>query len=136
MAVHQRRHKIIEFDVEGAEYACQIKTWNLENNTDDGDLVYTLCPDGVFREETDADWALTLEYFSDWRSEGISDFFMAHDGETVNFQIDHHPDIPAEHVRWVGQCVVKAPTVGGEARETEEQEAEFQCVGKPEYSRP
>lgn len=136
MSVHNRRIKLIEFSVDGTQFECQVRSWNLANNTDDGDVMYTLCPDGEFREDTDPDFSLELTAFADWRSDGISDFLWSHDGETLDFQLDHHPDIPAEHVRWTGQVKVKAPNVGGEARATEQTEITLPVIGKPTYTRP
>ncbi|OLL69840.1 hypothetical protein Ae168Ps1_6397c [Pseudonocardia sp. Ae168_Ps1] len=136
MAVHQRKLKLIAFDIDGATYECQIKTWKLENNTDEGDKQYSFCSDGEFREDSDPDWSLQFEYYSDWRSGGLSDVLMLAQGRTVDFTIDHHPDIPDEHVRWSGRCTVKAPSIGGEVRTTETQEAEFPVIGQPAYSRP
>lgn len=135
MTAHNRRLKQITFDLDGTEFQCQIQSWQLVNNTDDGDLMYTFCPDGEFREETDDDYAIELTFFSDWRSGGISDYLWENDGETVTFAIDHHPDVAAEHVQWTGSVKVKAPTVGGEARDTEVTEVELQCIGKPVYTR-
>lgn len=135
MTIHNRKLKLIEFDLGGTNFECQIKTWNLPNNTDDGDKIYTFCPDGEDREETDPDYALELTFFSDWRSGGISDFLVENDGETAAFQLDHHPDIVGEHVRWTGSVKLKAPSVGGDARTTETQEVTLQCIGKPVYAR-
>lgn len=132
---HHRKLKQIEFSIGSTAYQCQVQTWTLQNNTEDGERYYTQCPDGEFREEADPDYALELTFFSDWRSDGISDFLTAHDGELVTFQLDHHPDIPGEHVRWTGELYVKAPSVGGEARATETTEVTLQIKGKPTYAR-
>lgn len=136
MTAHNRKLKVITFDLDGTEFQAQCKTWQLVNNTPDGDLVYVYAPDEEFREETDDDYALEMTFFSDWRSGGISDYLVLNDGLQVGFTLDHHPDIPAEHVRWTGQVKVKAPTVGGDVRTTEETPTTLQCVGKPVYSRP
>jgi hypothetical protein len=117
------------------DYKCQITNWNIENNTADGDLVYTHCPDGEFREDADDDYALTFDFISDWQENGISDFFASNDGETVAFTIENHPDDPDWHVGWTGTCKIKAPNVGGEARQTERQSASFPIIGKPVYGR-
>lgn len=140
MAVHQRKIKQVQFtlggDPDDIAFECQLRSWNIANNTDDGDVIYTLCPDGEVREETDDDYALELTFLADWREDGISDFLWSHDKEIVGFALDHHPDIPGEHVRWTGQVRIKAPNVGGEARATEETEITLPCIGKPVYSRP
>jgi hypothetical protein len=135
MTAHNRRLKQITFQLGATEFQCQVQSWQLVNNTDDGDLMYTFCPDGEFREETDDDYSLELTFFSDWRSGGISDYLWENDGETVAFTLDHHPDIAAEHVQWTGNVKIKAPTVGGEARDTETTEVELLCIGKPTYTR-
>lgn len=133
---HNRRLKVIEFAIGGTQYECQVKTWNMANNTEDGEKLYTQCPEGETREEADPDYALELEFFADWRSDGISDFLTLHDGEIVAFQLDHHPDIAAEHVRWAGEVKLRAPNAGGEARTTEMTEVTLPVIGKPVYSRP
>ena len=56
------------------------------------------------------------------------------DGD-VTFQLDHHPDIPSEHVRWTGTLHIKAGGAGGDANATESTSTTFACVGKPAYSR-
>lgn len=138
MTIHLRKLKTITFTAGGIPFQCQVKTWNLANNTEDGEKVFAFCgpgPEGEAREETDPDYALEMEFYSDWRSGGISDWAWTHDGETVPFVLEHHPDIPAEHVTWTGSLIVKAPNVGGEARTTEMTEATWQCIGKPDYTR-
>ena len=139
MTIHKRKIKLIEFGLGTAPsdiaFECQVSEWTLNNNTEDGDKIYTLCPDGEDTEEVDPDYTLDLTFYSDWRSDGISDYLWKHDGETVDFQLDHHPDIPAEHVTWTGQVKIKAPNVGGAARDTEVTEVTLVCVGKPDYVR-
>src|SRR5262245_42341312 len=103
MAAHNRKLKLIEFTVDGTSFECQLQSWNLANNTDDGERMYTFCPDGEFIEDAEPQYALELTFFSDWRSDGVSDFLWAHDQETVAFQLDHHPDVVGEHVRWTGE---------------------------------
>lgn len=136
MTAQNRKLKQITFDLGGNAFAVQCLNWQVVNNSADGDLRYVYAPNEEFREETDPDWALEMTFFSDWRSGGVSDYLTRNDGVTVAFQLDHHPAIPAEHVRWNGQVIIKAPTVGGEVRTTEETPVTLQCVGKPVYSRP
>ncbi|ALE74934.1 hypothetical protein AD006_01175 [Pseudonocardia sp. EC080610-09] len=137
MAIKHRKNKVITFALDTTnEFACQISQWELSNNTDDPEKIYSYCPDGEDFEEVDPAWSLTLTFYSDWTEDGISDYLMLHDGENVTFQLDNHPDIVGEHVRWAGTLRLKAPSIGGEVRETETQEAEFQIIGKPVYSRP
>lgn len=135
MTIHNRKLKLITFSFGGTNFECQIRSWKLSNGTDDGDKIYTFCPDGEAREEADPDYSLELGFFSDWRSGGISDYLVANDGTTVAFTLDHHPDIPAEHVRWSGSVKIKAPDVGGDARGTEMQEITLPIIGKPTYVR-
>lgn len=136
MTAHNRRLKVITLDLDGQNFECQVQTWTLANNSADGEKMFTYCPDGEFVEETDPDYALELTFYSDWRSSGISTFLWENDGDDVTFQLDHHPDIVDEHVRWNGTVRIKAPTVGGEVRTTETTEVTLQCVGKPVFTRP
>lgn len=139
MTIHKRQIKLIEFslgdDPADIAFECQISAWTLNNNTEDGDKIYTLCPTGEDVEDTDPDYSLDLTAFSDWRSDGFSDYLWKHDGETVDFRLDHHPDIPAEHVSFSGEVKIKAPSVGGEARANEITEVTLVIVGKPVYAR-
>jgi|SRR5919205_3791422 hypothetical protein len=135
MAAHSRRLKEITFTLGGTAFQCQVNKWQLTNATETGDRKYGFCPDSQFFEETDPDWSLELTFFSDWRSGGISDYLAANDGATVAFVLDHHPDIVAEHVRWSGNCLIKAPNVGGEARTTEVTEVTLPVLDEPTYTR-
>jgi hypothetical protein len=134
-ATHSRRLKLIEFTIDGTSFECQVQSWKLDPGIDDGDRMYSFCPDGAFIEETDPEPTLELKFFADWRSAGISRFLWDHSGEEAAFVLDHHPDIPAEHVTWSGDLVVKAPPVGGEARETEFTEVTLQCVAMPVFTK-
>lgn len=134
MTVHNRKVKIITFTLDGISFECQVQTWSMANNTEDGERFYSQCPDGEFREDAEPDYALELTFYSDWRSDGISDFLTVHDQETVAFELHHHPDIAAEHVSWEGDIKLKAPNAGGEARTTEMTEVTLQVVGKPTYT--
>lgn len=134
--LHNRKMKQVVFDLGGTTFQCQLENIQIVNNTPDGEKIFSLCPDGEAREETDADYALQLRYFADWRVGGISDFLQTHDGETVAFEFEHHPDIPTEHTIWTGDVVIKAPNVGGDVRVTERQEVTLSIIGTPEYTRP
>ena len=140
MPVHQRKIKQVQFtlgnDPDDIAFECQLQNFTIANNTDDGDVIYTLCPDGESREESDDDYALELTFFADWRADGISDFLWDHDKEVIGVTLDHHPDIPGEHVRFTGQVRIKAPNVGGEARSTEMTEVTLPFIGKPLKTRP
>jgi len=133
VTTQNRKLKLITFTLGGNSFECQVKQWNIANNSDDGEKLYAFCPDGEFREEAEPDYALELTFFSDWRSNGVSDYITVNDQQTVAFVLDHHPDIPAEHVRWSGNCKLKAPSVGGEARTTEMTETTAPIIGKPTY---
>jgi hypothetical protein len=140
VTIHNRKLKTLTFTVGTApdeeQFQCQVKTWNIENNTEDGEKLYSYCgpgSEGEAREEADPDYALTWEGYSDWRDNGISDWAWRHDGEEVAFRVDHHPDIAAEHKAWSGTVKVKAPTVGGEARTTEMSSFAWPIIGKPDY---
>lgn len=130
-----RRLKQIQFQLGANSFECQVSSWQIQNNTDDGDKLYTYCPDGEYISETDADYALNLQFFADWKVNGISDFLVANDGLDVAFTLDHHPDIVGEHVQWTGTCRVKAPTVGGNVRTNETGEVTLKIVGKPTFTR-
>lgn len=136
MAAHNRKLKQITFMIGTEEFQVQCRSWQIVNNSDDPEKQYTFAPDGEFYEDVDPSFTLEASFFADWRSDGISDYLWAHDGEVVAFQIDHHPDVPLEHVRWTGEVKIKAPSVGGEVRTTEVTEIELPIIGKPEYERP
>jgi hypothetical protein len=134
VTVHNRRLKLITFTLGGVSFECQVKTWKLDPGEEDGERMYTYCADGEFEEETDPDPTLELSFFSDWRSGGISRYLTENGGQTVAFQIDHHPDIVGEHVRWTGQVRLKKPAVGGDARATEVTDITLKCIGEPEFT--
>ncbi|PXY17349.1 hypothetical protein [Prauserella flavalba] len=129
MSVHQRRLKLINFTAGGIAFECQIRSWILDPGTQDGERQYTYCPDGQFVEETDDEPTLQLTAFSDWRSNGFSDFLWTHANEEVEFVLDHHPDIPGEHVRYTGKVLIKPGPVGGDSRTTEITEVTLPIIG-------
>lgn len=133
MTTNHRKLKIVTFTLGGNDFACQVKTWRMLNNTDDGEKMYAFCPDGEFREDAEPDYALELSFYADWRSNGVSDYLTVNDQATVAFILDHYPDIPAEHVRWSGNAKIKAPSAGGEARTTEMSDVTLPVIGKPTY---
>jgi L-ascorbate metabolism protein UlaG (beta-lactamase superfamily) len=137
MTVHQRRLKMITLTIDGNEFQCQVQTWTLDPGTNDGDRQYTFCDDPAnnsFIEETDNEPTLDLKFFSDWRSAGFSTYLWQHQGETVDFVLDHHPDITGEHVRWSGKVLVRPGPVGDDARTTEMTEVTLQIVGDPTFT--
>lgn len=139
MTVHQQRLKIITLTVAGVDYSCQITSWNMNPNAKVGNQTYTYCAAGEgnnsFYEQTDDQWGLEIKFLSDWRTSGISDYLMANNKVTAAFVLDHHPDITGEHVRWSGNLVVLAPSVGGDARATESQDITLPVIGVPIYER-
>lgn len=129
--VHQRRLKVINFTIGAIAFECQLQTWTMNPGVQDGDRRYTYCSSGAnsFVEETDDEPTLELTFFSDWRSNGISDFLWSNANTEAAFVLDHHPDIVGEHVRWSGTVLLKPPPVGGDARTTEVSEVTLQIVG-------
>ena|SRR5689334_382594 len=134
MTAHNRKLKTSVLELDGTDYAEQLTSYKLVNNTDDGDKVYTFAADGEFREETDDDYALELKFVADWRAGGISRFLSENDRETVPFTLGHLPGISAEHGEWTGTCVIKAPDVGGDVRDTDMTEINLSVIGKPTYN--
>ena len=135
MTAHNRKLTQITFSLDGTEYQAQVKSWTLNNNTDDAEIFYVFEPGEEFAEAADASWSLDVTMYADWRAGGIGDFLMAHDETDVAVVLDHHPDIPGEHVRWSGTIHLKAPNVGGDVRTTEEIDTTLTFVGKPTYER-
>lgn len=134
--VHYRRLKIITFTLNGVDYSCQLNAWSMTNNTVDGDKTFTYCGNpSEFRTETDDNWSLVMKWYADWRAGGISDFLIQNTRVVAAFQLDHHPDIVGEHIRWTGNCVLKAPTVGGDIRTLEETSSTLLVLGIPQYTR-
>jgi hypothetical protein len=133
VTVHQRRLKIIQFTIGGTDYSCQVKSWTLDPVIKTGNRVYTFCSAGegqnTFIEETDGQPTLMLKFLSDWTSAGISTYLTANSMTVAAFQLDHHPDIVGEHVRWTGSVQLQAPPNGGDARVTEEQQVTLPILG-------
>lgn len=135
---HNRRLKKIQFALNALNFECQLSSWSLDPGIEDGDRHYTFCSneaDNSFIEETDQEATLELTFFSDWRSNGISDFLWANSGQEATFTINHHPGVAGEHVQWTGRVMLKAPAVGGEARAIEVTEITLAVIGKPTYTR-
>lgn len=120
-------------------YELQLENIQVQNNTDDGEIVYTFVSDGdsSFVEEVDPDWSLSLSFISDWTTGGISEFLQEHDGEDVDFTYVAHTGTGQElrSVQWTGEVRVKAPSVGGDVRATERQEVTLKINGIPAFSR-
>ena len=136
MSAHNRKLSVLVLDLGGNEFQIQCRKAEIINNTDDSEFFPTYAPDGGFIEAADAAFALDLEFYSDWRSNGVSRWLWEHDGETVPYSVTHHPDIPAETVIFTGECQIKAPNVGGEIRTTEVTACVLVCSGKPDMDTP
>lgn len=138
---HHRKLKVLTLDIGGTEFQVQCSKAQIVNNTDDGEIFYTFGNDGdddstSFVEAADPSYALDLRFYSDWRSAGISDYLWDNDGNTVAFQLDLNPDLPAEHVIWNGEVNIKSPNPGGEVRAQDITEIVLQCPRRPVKSRP
>lgn len=125
--------KVITLTINGENYECQLRSWNLDPGIPDGDTLYTFCPDGAVVDEGEPNPTLQLTFLSDWSTTGISRILTENSGDEVPFQLDHHPDIPAQWVRWTGTVKLKAPPVGGEARAMELTEITLKIVGDPTF---
>lgn len=139
MAPFVGKLKQVTLDIGGENFEVQLKTFNLVDNTDEAEVAYTFAPDGAYAEETDESWQLELTFLSDWKVNGVSDFLAQHHNEVVPFQLDHHPDVAAQHVRWSGNVRLRHPSVGGDARATELTEITLPLIDfdpTTAYSRP
>lgn len=134
MSVQQRKLVSALLDIGGMQFEGQVDDYQIKNGTDDGKVFYTY--GGSFAEAAEDSYTLDLKFYADWQINGMNDFLWDHDGETVAFQLDHHPDVPGWHVRFNGDVQIKAPSVGGTVRETEKTDMSLVCVGKPVKSRP
>jgi hypothetical protein len=134
--VHYRRLKQITFTLNGVDSSWQLASWQMVNNTADGDKTFTYAGNpSEFRTETDDNWSLVLDWYSDWRVGGISDYLIQNTRVVAAFQLDHLPNVVGEHVRWSGNCVLKAPTVGGDIRTLEKTSSTLLILGIPQYTR-
>ncbi len=133
--------KVLTLDLGGTEFQVQCRKAEIVNNTDDPEVFYTFGDDGngdstSFSEAADPNFALDCEFYTDWRSAGITDFIWDNDGQIVTFQLDLYPNDAAKHVIFNGSVQIKAPNVGGEVRAQDITASVFQCQGKPVKSRP
>ncbi|MFD4196622.1 hypothetical protein [Amycolatopsis thermoflava] len=135
MTAHNRRLKVITLDIGGTQFEAQISSWTLDPGIQDGERQYTYVPDGEFVEDADNEPTLALTFFSDWRSNGLNDYLWEHNGEVAAFTLDHHPDIPAEHVRFTGSVKLRPGPVGGDVRTTETTEVTLPLQGDPVFER-
>lgn len=132
--VNTRRLKQIIFTVNGVTgFECQLQSWTINNNTPEGQRQYTFCPNGQFVEEADPAWTLDLRFFSDWRSQGVSHFLWTNRGLPATITIRHHPGIIGEEKQFTVQTTIRAPSVGGDARTTEQTSVTLTIAGEPDY---
>lgn len=122
---HIRRLKLITLTLGATEVSGQINSWTLDPGIKLGDQLWTFATAGeghnMAYEETDPQATLELKFYDDWRNGGISDFLWRTTPNTVvGFQLDHHPDITAEHVVVAGSLVVLPHPIGGDARANEQ----------------
>lgn len=150
MSIHTRRLKYIVLTLgdspDEQTFECQVSNWAINNNTDDGDKLFSFCYDpvnpnaGETREEVEPDYSLHLDLFADWRrsvaGQGFSTWQWQHDGQIMAFRLDNHPDIAGEHVAWTGTLKVKAGSAGGDARTTEMQAVDWPIIGIPDFLDP
>src|SRR5258706_5028341 len=135
MVAQNRKLTQITFSLEDTEYQAQLSSLTLNNNTNDATVFYVFEPGEEFAEPADPSWSMDVSFYADWRSDGIADFLMAHDEEDVAFVLDHHPDIPGEHVRRAGTFHLQAPNEGGDGRTPEAISTTLTFVGEHVYSR-
>lgn len=133
MPAHGSKLKVITLTIDGENYECQLRAWTLDPGIPDGDRLFTFCPDGEVVDDGETNPTLQLTFLADWRVAGISRVLTENSGSQVAFQLDHHPDIPAEWVRWTGTVKLKAPPVGGEARAMELTEITLLIIGDPVF---
>lgn len=135
-ALTARRLKLLNLTIGTVSVECQLSSWTLDPGIQDGDRLYSYCPDGVAIAETDAEPTLQVKTYSKWVVGGFEDFLWTNRGVAANFQLDHHPDITGEHVRWTGQVLVQPAPVGGDRGDQEMTEITLMCIGDPVFSRP
>jgi hypothetical protein len=139
MSIHKGTLKYVSFDFDGNEFRAQLKSWKLNNNSDDPDKIYTFGPDGQNEDSEDEvpDWELELSFYSDWRTPtGISHWLWLNRGNTVTYTIHHNLGSTGEDPTFSGEVKIKAPSVGGDVRTTEVTDLTLPVVGEPDYTPP
>lgn len=129
MTANNRKLTHIILDIGGNEFQAQLQSWNLNDNTDDPETNFVFEPGEEFVEQPDPSYTLDCTFYADWRTAGVSKWMWQHRGESVPFTLTHHPDIPAEATVFSGTLLVKAPSVGGDIRTTEQSTVTFPVVG-------
>lgn len=132
---HHRKHRTILLTLAGTDFTDQCRSATVANNTDDPERFPCYAPAGEFLEPAEPEWALELNLYSDWRSAGVSDYLSTNDHDEVAFVLQHHTGVVGETVQYAGTVILKAPSLGGEARTQDMTEVTLQIIGKPTYTR-
>lgn len=139
MSIHTGQLKYLSLNIDGNEFRAQLKSWNLNNNSDDPDKIYTYGADGQNEdsEEEIPSWELVLSFYSDWRTPtGISHYLWINGGQTVDYTIEHNLGSTGNNPTFSGQVKLKRPSVGGDVRTTEVTDITLAVVGEPDYDPP
>lgn len=139
MSIHKNQLKYVSFELDGNEFRAQLQTWNLNDNTDDPDKIYTYGPDGQNEDSEDevADWELALKFFSDWRTPtGLNHYLWSNAGNVVAYTIHHNLGTTGEDPTFSGEVKLKRTSVGGDVRTTEVTELTLPIIGTPDYDPP
>lgn len=132
---HHRKLRTILLTLGGNDFTNQVRSARTTNNTGDGERFPTYAPAGEFIEPSEPEWALELNFYSDWRSAGISDYLSANNHAEVAFVHQQHVGVTGETVQYAGTVILKAPSLGGEARTQDMTEVTLQIPGEPVYTR-
>ncbi|GAB3372559.1 hypothetical protein [Amycolatopsis echigonensis] len=135
MSLTVRRLKLLKLKIGTVQVECQLASWKLDPGVQDGDFIYTYCPDGAAIGETDDQPTLQITTYSKWVADGFEDFLWKNRGTEAEFGIEHHYDIETEHVHWTGKLKVQPAPVGGDRGDNEQTEITFQLIGEPQYGR-
>jgi hypothetical protein len=139
VSIHTTTLKYVSFDLDGNEFRAQLRTWNLNNNSDSPDKIYTYGADGQNEdsEEEVPDWELAMEFYADYRTPtGLNHWLWTNKGNTVDYTIHHNLGVTGEDPTFSGQVKIKAPSVGGEVRTKEVTSLTLAVVGEPDYEPP
>lgn len=128
MSIYHKRRLQAVFTLGGNSFECQISDYTVDPGVQDGERIYTLCPDGVSIEDTDNEPTLRVMFYEDFRSGGISDYLYLNSGARQAAELRINPDRADEYVGFSGTVIVRPYPVGGVARETQTGEVTFQVV--------
>lgn len=136
MSIHATTLKYVSIVIGGNEFRAQIRTWNLVDNTDDPDSIFTYGPDGQNEdtEEATPSWALELTFYSDWRTPtGLNHYLWSNHGQVAAFTIGHNLGVDGSDPEFTGEVKLKRTSVGGDVRTKEVTELTLPLVGEPDY---